>query len=136
MRSKSTCDIESRKEFCELSRSDDRPSRKMVGLAEAKGLAMAITMLLILTALPLSSTYATASGYRMDSDLKDSTASFWGEDGGDMSGYSVAGAGDVNGDGYDDILIEAYLDDDGGASAGQTYLIFGKASGWAMDTDL
>jgi len=77
-----------------------------------------------------------ATGWAMDTDLSNADASFWGEDTGDYSGFSVAGAGDVNGDGYDDILIGAYLEDDGGGAAGQTYLIFGKASGWAMDTDL
>jgi hypothetical protein len=77
-----------------------------------------------------------ASGWAQDTDLNASDASFWGEDAGDYSGYSVAGAGDVNGDSYDDILIGAYGDDDGGNMAGQTYLILGKASGWAPDTDL
>ncbi|MBM4249772.1 MAG: hypothetical protein FJ149_10160 [Euryarchaeota archaeon] len=77
-----------------------------------------------------------ASGWTRDTDLSAASASFWGEDAYDYSGYSVAGAGDVNGDGYDDILIGAWGDDDGGNMAGQTYLILGKASGWAMDTDL
>ena len=63
-------------------------------------------------------------------------ASFIGEDGGDKAGRSVADAGDVNGDGYSDILIGAIWDDDGGGDAGQTYLILGKASGWTLDTDL
>jgi len=76
------------------------------------------------------------SGWAMDTDLGVSDASFWGEDSGDRSGISVSGAGDVNGDGYDDFMIGAYLDEDGGENAGQTYLILGKASGWAMDTDL
>jgi hypothetical protein len=77
-----------------------------------------------------------ASGWAADTDLSAASASFWGEDGADYSGWSVAGAGDVNLDGYDDFLIGAYGDDDGGTDAGQTYLILGKASGWAVDTDL
>ncbi len=77
-----------------------------------------------------------ATGWTMDTDLSAADASFWGEDSGDNSGYSVASAGDVNGDGYDDILIGARYDEDGGSNAGQTYLILGKATGWAMDTDL
>ncbi len=76
------------------------------------------------------------SGWVMDTDLSTADASFWGEDAGDYSGEPVSGAGDVNGDGFDDFLIGAYHNGDGGAEAGQTYLIFGKVSGWAMDTEL
>ncbi len=76
------------------------------------------------------------AGYAMDTDLADVSASFIGEDAGDRSGYSVAGAGDVNGDGYNDILIGAYRDSDAGGQAGQVYLVFGSRSGWSMDTDL
>ncbi len=74
--------------------------------------------------------------WSMDTNLSNVDASFWGEDAYDGSGYSVAGAGDVNGDGYDDILIGAIWNDEGGSDAGQTYLILGKTTGWSMDTDL
>ena len=77
-----------------------------------------------------------SSGWAMDTDLSAADASFIGEDSHDLSGCAVSGAGDVNGDGYDDFLIGAYGDEDGGSDAGQTYLILGKSSGWAMDTDL
>ena len=77
-----------------------------------------------------------SSGWSMDVNLTKADASFKGEDANDLSGFSVAGAGDVNGDGYDDILIGAPYDEDGGNNAGQTYLILGKASGWSMDTIL
>jgi Divergent InlB B-repeat domain/FG-GAP repeat len=78
-----------------------------------------------------------AADWDMDFDLSNVDASFWGEDYDDRSGWSVASAGDVNGDGYDDFLIGAYGDDDGGSGAGQTYLILGRAAAdWEMDFDL
>ncbi|MCA9695604.1 MAG: FG-GAP repeat protein, partial [Myxococcales bacterium] len=49
---------------------------------------------------------------------------------GDQSGWSVAGAGDVNGDGLDDLVVGAHLSDPGGlTSAGRGYLVFGKGDG-------
>ncbi len=55
----------------------------------------------------------------------------YGADAGDLSGCAVAGAGDVNGDGYDDLIIGASAADGSGNSkngAGETALVFGKAS--------
>ncbi len=80
--------------------------------------------------------FGKASGWDMDTDLSDANGSFWGENAGDYSGYSVSCAGDVNGDGFDDFLIGAWENDEGGVASGQTYLILGGTSGWAMDTDL
>ena len=48
---------------------------------------------------------------------------------GDQSGFSVSSAGDVNGDGFDDLIIGApYADPNGNADAGETYLLFGRAN--------
>ena len=45
----------------------------------------------------------------------------------DQSGYSVSGAGDINGDGIDDLIIGAPLADPNGASnAGESYVVFGR----------
>jgi hypothetical protein len=52
----------------------------------------------------------------------------------DRSGFSVSGAGDVNGDGLADVIVGAYLAHPGGDFlAGQSYLVFGKADGTAVD---
>jgi Ca2+-binding RTX toxin-like protein len=48
---------------------------------------------------------------------------------GDSSGYSVSSAGDVNGDGFDDLIIGAIFASPNGISeAGQSYVVFGRAS--------
>ena len=79
--------------------------------------------------------FGKPSGWRMDTCLSDADVSFIGEEAEDRAGYRMA-SGDVNRDGYDDILIGAVHNSEGGSSAGQVYLIFGKPSGWRMDVDL
>jgi hypothetical protein len=75
-------------------------------------------------------------GWSNGMSLSNSSASFIGEAPNDNSGSVVSIAGDVNGDGYDELLIGAYNNDEGGSGAGQAYLIFGKRSGWKMDNSL
>jgi hypothetical protein len=48
-----------------------------------------------------------------------------GEAAGDRFGISVAGAGDVNGDGFADIIVGAYQNDAGGVDAGRACVYFG-----------
>lgn len=52
------------------------------------------------------------------------------------SGSSVAGAGDINGDGYADLLIGAPLSDLNGTQSGATYVIFGKPAGFSATIDV
>jgi hypothetical protein len=59
-------------------------------------------------------------------------ASFIGESSNEQAGYSISGAGDINGDGYNDILIGAA----GESNKGKTYVIFGRVYGWVMDQSL
>ena len=53
-----------------------------------------------------------------------------GDDAGDSLGFSVSDAGDVNGDGIDDIIVGAFGGDDGGTDAGEAYVIFGRSTGF------
>ena len=67
----------------------------------------------------------------IDLSLLDGTNGFIlnGIDAGDWSGRSVSSAGDVNGDGYDDLIIGARnADPNGDSQAGETYVIYGGAS--------
>jgi hypothetical protein len=54
----------------------------------------------------------------------------------DWAGAAVSAAGDVNGDGFADILVGASLADSGGPDSGNAYVIFGKAGGFAAVIDL
>ncbi|HEV8129325.1 MAG TPA: integrin alpha, partial [Candidatus Eisenbacteria bacterium] len=50
-----------------------------------------------------------------------------GEAAGDAFGYAVASAGDVNGDGFSDVIVGAYENSARGAGAGRAYVFFGSA---------
>ncbi|MDQ0464116.1 Ca2+-binding RTX toxin-like protein [Caulobacter ginsengisoli] len=55
---------------------------------------------------------------------------------GDLVGASVASAGDVNGDGYLDLIVGATGDDAWATDAGAAYVVFGEAGGFSGDIDL
>ena len=54
---------------------------------------------------------------------------FTGAAAGDYFGLDVAGAGDVNNDGYSDLIIGAYKNDAGGTDAGRAYVYSGQTGG-------
>ena len=54
----------------------------------------------------------------------------------DRSGQSVSEAGDINGDGYDDIILGANAADPNGTSSGESYVIFGKRDGFSASLNL
>ncbi len=72
-----------------------------------------------------------ALGSSIDLASPFSGVTFLGADAGDESGASVRGAGDVNGDGYNDLIIGAPNGDSigvGRSNAGESYLLFGGNS--------
>ncbi|MBN1352358.1 FG-GAP repeat protein [candidate division KSB1 bacterium] len=53
---------------------------------------------------------------------------------GEKNGFCVREAGDVNGDGIDDMMISAVHNHTGAYEAGKVYIIFGKNGGWDTGT--
>src|SRR5919204_2232522 len=52
----------------------------------------------------------------------------------DLTGTVVADAGDVNGDGLEDVLVTApYADANGRRDSGTAYVVFGRADGKSLD---
>ena len=70
-------------------------------------------------------TLAASDGFIIQGDVAD-----------DQAGRSVSAAGDVNGDGIDDLIIGARSGDDGGSAAGEAYVIYGKSGATRANIDL
>lgn len=71
-------------------------------------------------------------GWPIGQNLSQADASIYGENT-DFIGLGLAGPGDINGDGYADIVIGAPYDTShgGGSMRGMILIYFGKASGWS-----
>jgi hypothetical protein len=82
--------------------------------------------------------FGKASGFTAKIDLSSLNGSngfrLDGVSAGDFSGQSVAGAGDVNGDGFADVIVGAATA--GANYSGASYVVFGKATGFAASIDL
>ncbi|TVQ26881.1 MAG: hypothetical protein EA367_00015, partial [Leptolyngbya sp. DLM2.Bin15] len=66
-----------------------------------------------------------SNGFRMD-----------GVNAYDRSGGSVSSAGDINGDGFDDLIIGAYSADNNGNFSGSSYVVFGSGGGFNSTLNL
>jgi hypothetical protein len=83
--------------------------------------------------------FGKASGFAADTNL----STLNGTNGfrlvgaqGDRNGYSVASAGDVNGDGFTDLLVSSPYAKLNGHPSGAAYVVFGHAGGFAATVDL
>ncbi|MFB6184518.1 MAG: hypothetical protein ABEI96_08185 [Haloarculaceae archaeon] len=63
-----------------------------------------------------------------DVSLADADVKLSGVAANDSAGWSVAAAGDLNGDGYDDVLVGAPFNDAFRPNAGAVYVVYGNAS--------
>ncbi len=61
-----------------------------------------------------------SNGFRID-----------GGESGDLAGFSVDFAGDLDGDGFDDLLVGVRGGDAGAADAGETWVLFGASGGFS-----
>jgi hypothetical protein len=59
-----------------------------------------------------------AVAHRLDLEVAGASA-------GDLFGFSVSTAGDVNGDGFADVIVGAFNNDAGGTNAGRAYVYYG-----------
>ena len=65
------------------------------------------------------------NGFMLDGEAED-----------DYSGFSVSAAGDINGDGIDDLIVGAVLANDNGTNSGRSYVVFGKTTEFASPLPL
>ncbi|WP_417513235.1 beta strand repeat-containing protein [Minwuia sp.] len=80
--------------------------------------------------------FGKASGATVDlADVEAGNGGFVinGDSANDRSGTSVSSAGDVNGDGLDDLILGVPNDDQNAANAGSAFVVFGKADGTAVE---
>lgn len=84
--------------------------------------------------------YGANNGYGIEMDMANLNGSngfqIDGVDFGDHIGFDIAAAGDVNNDGFDDILISSTDSDYAGTNTGSAYVVFGKATSNAATLDL
>jgi hypothetical protein len=80
----------------------------------------------VTTRVTTTNVLAVEGGVTLDLSMAD--AKLLGEENGDYVGFSLSGAGDVDGDGHDDLLLGSG-NDEGGEASGAAYLVLGPVSG-------
>lgn len=83
--------------------------------------------------------FGKASGFAANIDLTtlDGTNGFEISGlAGDQSGFSVASAGDINGDGYADVIVGAPNAGPNGANSGASYVVYGNSGGFSANINV
>lgn len=87
-----------------------------------------VAIVIMLSVLPVLGPVQGLTGGKNIS-LSAVTTTFVGEDYGDRVGFSVAMAGDVNGDGYGDVIVGAPTFDNAYQDEGEIFVWYGSSSG-------
>jgi len=107
--------------------ADDRFGRSVSGAGDVNGDGFAD---LIVGAIYDDNTGTDSGSARVFSGANGGVLfTFNGDSAGDRFGRSVSGAGDVNGDGFDDLIIGAILDDNNGTDSGSARVFSGADGG-------
>ena len=80
-------------------------------------------------AIDAGTAYVVLGGTSGTLDLSGADARLIGASGGDGAGLAVGRAGDVDNDGFDDLLVGAWYEDSTAADAGAAYLLLGPITG-------
>ena len=81
----------------------------------------------LIVGAPTACCFFTGRAYVFSGQTGDTIYTFTGEAFGDFFGHSVASAGDVNNDGFDDLIVGVLSNDAGGNNAGRAYVYSGQS---------
>ena len=105
---------------------------------QTKLMTILLTASMIFMLYPLEAGVGAAN-YGKNTPLSGNIPSFYGDQNQSSTGWSefITSKGDVNGDGYGDLLVCAPNHKNGTAnSEGRVYLFFGKSGGWAKNVNV
>jgi hypothetical protein len=109
------------------------------GVARARVAAVGIALVVLAGAAAVGATQlggdaqptqlqdSDSSGFDETVPLAEAETRLGGETANDTAGWSVANAGDVNGDGVDDLIVGAPRANTTGPNAGAAYIVYGPA---------